>query len=305
MKFGLFFICFATGIFANAQQSTRLSQYFFNPLLVNTASAGMHQNWAVGGGFKSMWSSIPGAPKTQFLTIDGTLMDRKIGVGFIVENDEAGLLGQKKVMANGNYRIRLSQHNWLAIGAGIGIKQHVIDGAKSTFEKNGDNAISTVYMSDVAPSSSAGVYFFNRGTTIGVSFENILRYKIDYTDVDRSITSRATSRINVLASHRIPLAKDWVLIPNVLVKYEHNNPLQIDITPMVEVRQRFKVGIGYRHKESTSLIVQNEITERFSAGYAYDFQTNGLASVTNGSHELMLRYLFLKNKSNYVNPRNF
>lgn len=305
MKYLIVFGGMLIGVHALGQQATRLSQYFFNPIMVNTAAAGMHQNWMLSAGLKSMWSSVEGAPKTQFINADGTILDNKVGIGFILENDEAGLLGQKKIIANGNYRIRLSRKNWLAIGGGIGLFQNTFDGTKSTFQDINDKSIPNVYMSQLAPYTTAGIYFFNKKTTFGISNENLFRYKIDYTDLKRPVKGKSTRRFNFMVSHRIPINKNLTFVPNILFKFEPFNPTQMDLTPMLDIKNQLKIGIGYRHLESISIIVQNYFTDNFSVGYSYDLQTNGLSSVTSGSHEIVLRYLILKNKSIYVNPRNF
>lgn len=297
-------LCLIVGA-SYAQQSTRLSQYMFNPMLVNTAASGYEGFWAVSGGFKSMWNSVPGAPKTQFISVDGVSRNEKWGFGAQLVNDQASLLTQRLLLGNINYRIRLTQTTWLSAGVGLGFKQHVIDGTQSTFESSGDAAIATLYMSNFSPATTWGLFLYNRNTKIGLSSENVIQYKIDYTDVDRAVTSRAVTRYYFIAQQRFPIGKNLAFIPAMSLKFEYRNPVQLDITPMLAIQDRFRFGLGYRYDESVSLIVQNKINQNFSVGYAYDFQTNGLSSVTNGSHELQLRYVFVKERPSFINPRTF
>lgn len=299
-----FALCLCIGS-SFGQQSTRLSQYMFNPMLVNTAASGYEGHWAIAGGFKSMWNSVPGAPKTQFLSVDGISKNEKWGFGGQLINDQAGLLTQRLVLGNLNYRFRLTQTTWLSAGVGLGFKQHVIDGTQSTFENAGDAAIATLYMSHFSPATTWGIFLYNRNTKIGLSSENVIQYKIDYTDVDRAITSKAVTRFYLIAQQRFPISENLAFIPAVSFKFEYKNPVQLDLTPMLSIQDKFRFGLGYRYDESVSLIVQNQINRNFSIGYAYDFQTNGLSSVTNGSHELQLRYAFIKERPTFINPRTF
>jgi len=293
------------GLLAFSQQSTRLAQYFFNPMLLNPAAAGSEHQWALGGGFKSLFSNVPGSPKTQFVSADGAILDKKVGVGVILENDLAGLLGQRKILVNGDYRIRIKQNDYLSLGLGAGIKQHIFDGTKSTFNDPNDVSISSLYMSLIKPSLSAGVYYFTPKTKVGISLENAIIYEINYTEVERVITSLPSARVYLSAQHRIGLGSDFAFVPGFLLKLEKYKLTQLDITPMLEIKKRFLAGVGLRPKESVSLIFQTRVTDQFSAGYAYDFQLNGLASVSNGSHELMIKYLFSQKNPIFTNPRSY
>lgn len=288
-----------------AQQSTRLSQYMFNPILMNPAATGNVGNINISGGFKSMWANVPGAPTTQFVSVDGTVKRKKFGVGLEIQNDQAGLLSQRKAVVNGSYRKRLTGKSWLAVGVGLGAKQHLIDGAKSTFQTEGDAAISTVFMNKWSPATTAGIYFFNGNSAVGLSAENVLKYTVNFTGQNRDIISSSVTRFQFTAGHRFRFSKDLSLKQFVAVKYEYNNPIQVDITPMLEYQEKIALGVGYRYNESISMIIQNQINDQFRVGYSYDFQTNRLASVTNGSHELMLTYTIVKNKPNFSNPRYF
>lgn len=287
------------------QQMTRWSQYFFQPMLINNASAGAYKYWNISAGFKSMWNSIPGAPQTQYFSVDGTLLDGRVGVGAIVDNDEAGLLTQKRIQFNGNYRYRINQDEWLSAGVGLGLKHHLVDGAKSTFQTSGDPALATTTLTDWAPATSVGVFYQSSKATAGFSVENAFRYKINYTKADRMIEGQSVARLNFMGSYRFQLNKDFDLIANALLKIEPRNTAQLDITPLLVYKKVFKLGLGFRPGESLSLILQNQITPRLSAGYAYDFQTNRLNSVTNGSHELVLRYLLVRKNKLFIAPRAF
>lgn len=287
-----------------AQQSTRFSQFNFSPLLINPAAAGNEGNLLTTG-FKSMWNGIPGAPRTQFLTIEGHLLHKKIGWGVEVQNDQAALLKQRKVLLSGTYRQRVSEQAWLNFGAAIGPKQHIYDGHLSTFKQNGDPSIPNQRINQIKPAVNLGVYFSNRRWRIGLSGENANQYHINFADGNGQQTARAQARLYATAQYRYPINRDFMLIAGLMYKYEQNNPSQLDITPLLQYNNRFTFGLGYRPSESISGIVQFEIVNGLKVGYAYDYQTNALNSVSNNSHELMLRYGFGNQRSGSKSPRDF
>ncbi len=252
-----------------------------------------------------MWAGIEGAPNTQFLAAEGTFYRKKIGWGVQIENDQFGLLSQKKVLLNSTYRIRTGKKSFLAFGPGFGIKQHVFDGTKASAYQMQDDAIAQGQMSQVKPTVNLGVFMQSPRYQIGLSVENALGYDINYTGLPRPVSARAKERFYFIAGVHLPLTKGLELIPLVQVKYEHNNPFQVDFTPMIEYNSQLSFGVGYRHGESVSFICQNKFSQKFRIGYAYDYQTNGLNGVNNGSHELMISYSLGTNNPIFSNPRYF
>jgi type IX secretion system PorP/SprF family membrane protein len=292
-------------IVIQAQQSTRISQYAFNPMLINSAALGNNGYLNFSTGFKSMWSGIPGAPKTQFLTVDGSILNKKVGLGLDLQNDESGLLKQKRILLNVAYKKRLAHKAVLSFGGGFGVRQHTYEGSLASFENKTDQAIPTSNINQLKPAINTGIYLQTRKSFVGLSAESVYQYTLDYTEEERDIQGNAISRFYLSAGRSFPLVGALEFRPMFLVKYEFNNPLQVDITPTFVYNQRLTFGASYRHNESLSFIIQNHITDQFSAGYAYDFQMNQLNSVSNGSHELMISYRINQEKSSFKNPRNF
>ena len=179
---------------------------------------------------------------------------------------------------------------------GFGIKQHSFDGTKASAFESEDVAIPQGYMTQVKPTVNFGAFYSAPKVQIGASVENALGYKINYTGLPRPVTVRAKTRIYVTGGYNIPLSNSLVFRPFIQFKYEHQNPSQVDITPLLEYNKQLTFGAGYRHNESVSFIFQDQISEQFRIGYAYDYQTNGLNGVNNGSHELMISYSLGANK---------
>ncbi len=300
--FTLFLLASSIG---HAQQSTRLSQYMFNPMIIHPAAAGNTGNTNITCGIRSLWNGVPGAPQTQYLTADLANKRKKIGVGLELQNDQAALFGQKKAALNLSYRWRTGNNSWFAVGANAGVKQHVFDGTKATFQTANDAAINTVYASDVKPVFGTGIYFFSKNQTFGLTVDNAIQYKIDYTSVSRQMKGQSTARLNLTGSQNFRLGSAIVYKQFVSLKYEYLNPVQVDITPMFEYQEKIALGFGYRHKESVSFIFQDQLSPNLKIGYAYDYQTNLLNSVSNGSHEFFITFSILRSKKMFNNPRYF
>ena len=109
-----------TGGSAKAQLHPLGGVYFQNRYLINPALAGNEGGWFTNLGLRRQWSSMPGSPKTQSLSLEyGS--GKKTGIGLNLYNDEAGL--QKKTMVRGTYAYSLpidGEDQKLSFGVSLG-----------------------------------------------------------------------------------------------------------------------------------------------------------------------------------------
>ena len=93
---------------AQAQLHPLGGVYFQNRYLINPALAGNEQGLYTNLGYRKQWSSMPGSPKTQSLSIEyGSGKKSSAAMNFY--NEEAGL--QKRTRAMGTYAIHLPLDN--------------------------------------------------------------------------------------------------------------------------------------------------------------------------------------------------
>ena len=100
-----------TGIYSTesrAQLSPMGVQYFQTPYLANPALAGINQGYNLNIGYCQQWNSIPGAPVKQYIAGDFKMND-KVGLGFNLYNDEAGLLSKTRFTGSYAYHLPLNE----------------------------------------------------------------------------------------------------------------------------------------------------------------------------------------------------
>ncbi|HEY0057271.1 MAG TPA: PorP/SprF family type IX secretion system membrane protein [Pedobacter sp.] len=102
-----------------AQLNPLSSIYYTNQYLANPAMAGVNKGLNLNLGYRQQWSAMPGAPKTQALSLDyGT--EKKVGLGLTVFNDQAGLLKNTRVMGTYSYHLTLNEKSQLRFGISLG-----------------------------------------------------------------------------------------------------------------------------------------------------------------------------------------
>ncbi|WGU69055.1 type IX secretion system membrane protein PorP/SprF [Capnocytophaga canimorsus] len=64
-------------------------------------------------------------------------------------------------------------------------------------------------------------------------------------------------------------------------------------------------AVAWRWSATVSAMAGFQISDRWFIGYGYDFETTELSKYNSGSHEIFLRYEFIKSYKKVVSPRFF
>ena len=90
-----------------------------------------------------------------------------------------------------------------------------------------------------------------------------------------------------------------------MVKYingSSKNGFQPEVNLKLQYRDLLWVGGSYRHQDGYAAMLGLNVNNTFNVGYAYDFTTTNLNTVSRGTHELMIGFL-LGNKYSEKCPR--
>jgi type IX secretion system PorP/SprF family membrane protein len=82
------------------------TQFFQNQYLANPAMAGVDSGLHLNAAYRRQYNGIDGAPETAHFSADGAL-GRRVGAGFKIFNDEAGLITRTRVAATYAYHLPL------------------------------------------------------------------------------------------------------------------------------------------------------------------------------------------------------
>src|ERR1700733_13360398 len=90
-----------------AQTSPYEAIYFQNRYLVNPAMAAMDKGLDINLDYQQQWTSFPGAPKSQALTVEYQATD-KVGLGLNINDDQSGIFRETRIMGSYAYHLPLS-----------------------------------------------------------------------------------------------------------------------------------------------------------------------------------------------------
>jgi len=285
-------ILFTVSFVVHSQQRPQFTQYMYNSIAYNPAYAGSRQSMVISLLHRSQWVSVEGAPTTQTLsahTLIPTLKNVGVGVSFV--RDELGFESTTDAFANFSYTIDLDedQKYRLAFGIKAGATKYDLNNDLLNDPIAGpDNFLNTINFSWL-PNIGVGLYFRGDSYYLGVSAPTLFTY----SDNDTGFTSFDRSSLFFNGGYLMEIrGSNLQFKPMFLIKYTDGAPLSADFSAFFYLNERLWLGGAYRLGDSFAGIVDFKITEKFTAGYSYDFITSGLGPFTTGSHEILLSYKF-------------
>lgn len=289
-----------------AQQEAQFTQYMYNTSAFNPAYAGSRECLSILGMHRSQWVGLDGAPTTNVFAAHSPIHTTKlIGLGLSVVNDRLGPSQENTISVDMSYAIPTSENFKLAFGVKGTANFFNVDFNKLTsFEENdpltfGKQNIDNKFY----PNIGVGAFWYSNSTYFGISIPHLLQQKY----YDNSIQYVATEKPHfyVIAGHVFPLNSQLQFKPAVLVKRVNGAPLQVDVSGNFWWNEKLSLGIAYRLGDTVSGLAGFQLSSSWLIGYAYDKEVTHLGKFNSGSHEIFLRYEFIRVYKKMKSPRFF
>ena len=317
-----------------AQQRPQYTQYILNNYIINPAISGIENYTDVKISSRDQWVGLNGAPRTMYLTVQTPIgkEDYKTsatsfqvpgenprgsrywenysasephhGVGLSIVNDKTGLYNQFTANLSYAYHIGLSPRTNMSAGFAGGIMKIGRDASKSTFANNdpADPAQGTsgsVYK--VRPDLSAGIWIYSADYFFGISAQQIIPQKVSF--VGDSLGFKMVPHLFFTTGYRFLLTDDINALPSVMLKYVTPLQPQVDANIKLQYRDLLWIGGSCRFKYGYAAMLGLNVSNTFNVGYAYDYTTTNLGTVSKGTHEIIIGFL-LGNRYDDSCPRN-
>ncbi len=279
----------------HAQLNPLQSMYFQNPYLYNPAMAGINRGLVINTSYRQQWSSFPGAPKTSSLTAELQPADR-VGLGVNINDDQAGLIRQTRVMGTYAYHLPLSDHNqMLSFGLSLGLDDSRVD----YNNVNGDLSDEEIALyNQLKPyvDGDFGAAYTSNSLNVGLAVPNLksaffkssddrfdadrllfiatVSYKIHFQNDDRSFILEPLTGLRVVKGY------------NDIVDMGFNFTLNNYGLYFQSVYHTSRsLGLGFGLDQQT-----------YALNFAYNLETGPLNNYTQGAFELGIKFRLFKGK---------
>jgi type IX secretion system PorP/SprF family membrane protein len=277
------------------QQRVQFTQYMFNNLIINPAYAGADEALSLTFIDRSQWSGVKNAPRTQTFSAHTLSSNKRMGLGMTLQNDRLGAQKNLSGLLVYSYHLKTGKNSVLSMGLQSGFHNTKRDYTSLTGSSN-DPQVQNLYITRTMFDFGAGVYFRAKDFRAGLSSPSLLTEKISLNDSVR-VTLRSTNIFGFF-SYVLKVNDEVDMMPSTLIKYAPGLPLGFDVNAAFIYRKLLTMGLSYRHNESVDFLMKAKVTPLLQLGYAYDYPTGILSRLSNGSHELMVNYLFKSRRMN-------
>lgn len=341
-KFVVSCICFLLVGCVFAQQQPYYTQYIMNNFILNPALAGIENYWDLKASYRNQWVGLNGAPKTLYLTINAplgktsydyetptTVPDLQAknegakqfqmeytappahsGLGFTILNDKTGPLNRIAAYGSYAYHIPVGRQTSLSFGFSLGVQEITVDASSVDFGQANpvDPAVAgSGYLDKLEPDVNAGLWLSNKSYFVGLSAQQIIAVPINASNETTSggvelMTGKLIPHTFLTAGYKILISDDVSLLPSIMLRYVQPLPVGFDVNAKIQYQDLFWLGFSYRYQGGFAAMLGVNISSTVNLGYSYDYTTTQLNTVSSGTNEIVIGFLWRKNK-NKTNPK--
>ena len=276
----------------------------YNALSINPAFAGSQEALSATILYRNQWAGIKDAPKSYILSVHAPVYNERIGLGLLIENNSIGIFNETNII--GNYAYRMEMHGGrLALGLGVGVTLYNTAWNQLVALDANDEQLINNSTSGALMAFSLGTYYYTKKYFIGISMPLFLSHEFD-KNTGKYKLKYDFSGVNYFFSggYEFTLSPIFKIMPSLLIKYHRDNVIQIDYNAQLNLKDKIWIGLGYRSKGIMIAMVQYQLNYQIRMGYSYDFDLGSIGNYRNGSHEIILSYVF-KYSRNVIGPRQF
>lgn len=307
-------------------QDIHFSQYNSAPLILNPSLTGAFDGkMRATANYKSQWNSIsPQMYRTMAASIDGSLLNEKLGCGILFFNDKAGTskMGHTQVALAASTKVKVNDNSSLRAGLMASFNQRTVDYTNLKWENQWDGqAFNTAQTSGETNANNNYSYF---DVSAGVSFHTLINKNIKwnvgigafhlnkpkysfYSSAETGLIPKFTVNTDFI----IPTQSGMVLMPGA-VFFNQGAAKEIAAGLLlkksigqdskytgINVSSAILFGAYYRLQDAAIVYAGYEYKNMFSAMISYDLNVSGLTKVSKarGGAEISLIYKLSNKKA--------
>lgn len=300
-KLSLFVIALVFSCVAMAQEP-QFSQYMFNRMSYNPGYAGSSGSICAALMYRNQWLGLhldaPNAnakagstPQDVLFTFDMPVKFLHGGLGLNVVKDMIGYHDNISASLDYAFRMFWGEGN-LSAGAAVSLMSSKLDKESLSPEDPNDPVLSALGESATLIDAGVGIYYQVPGKYyVGVSVMNLLGAHSDEIMFSNARTAYAMGGFEYVPSS----APSVRIKPSALLKTANLSYFQADLTCLIDYRNAFWGGLGYRVNDAVYALAGIH-WKKLQVGVSYDFTTSRLGAYkfgrSMGSIELYMKFCF-------------
>ncbi|MDP4637331.1 MAG: PorP/SprF family type IX secretion system membrane protein [Crocinitomicaceae bacterium] len=279
-----------------AQQDKLVTHFIFDKMSINPGKTGLdlYNGICATSIYRNQWDKVNGAPNSAILNIESNLsrfLPGGIGINFY--HDAIGFSRQNNLLLNYSYPIQIGREGVLGVGVGIGIMNFGMDPEWVPPTQVVDPTL-PVGFAATAVDANFGLYFQSKDYYVGISSTHLTESDLSKA-VSQITQSYQTARhYYLMGGYKFKDVMNGTIDAQMLVRTDF-----IRFSADLNARYLFKLddkdaygGLTFRTSDAIAVMLGYSPMPKLQVGYSYDITVNKIASISRGSHELMVKYCY-------------
>ncbi len=278
-----------------AQGSTS-AQYMLNPLSVNPGFTGYYEVLSAQAQFRFQSIGVDGAPITQTIGLHSPLKTQYASVGFQLWNESKAVFKQTGAFLSYAYRINV-RNAIISAGLQAGFNMNESNFSNLNTRQSSDPVFNQNLRS-ISPSAGVGIFIYNGKYTFGLSLPEL----IDSDDENSVANNRP---FIVTGGYSFNVNENIKIKPNALMRMVDFRPVEINLNTNFVYKDVLSAGLSYGFNNVGVVLLQMFVTDQLQLGYTFETVLGDASSISAGTHEIGIQYLFNHSRKNSPSPRYF
>ena len=268
----------------------------FNLSIFNPAFTGI-EGPAINLNTRAQWVGLEDAPLTNYLIVH--FHEKKNAtLGLSVQNDRVFVENKTILNIDYSYNLQLSNNSNIKLGIKAGGMFFNVDTNNIPRIFDVPNQSISSLGNYFSPILGVGVGFTSKNIFLGVSSPGLLNKIGLGKNKDWELTSRDYTYLHLSGGFNFNLSDKFSLKPSAVFRSMPIGPDLINSIIQFDYGDRFSLGSLITNNDTIGAFFKLKSKKGFHLGYGYEFLSgNDRQSISNSTHELMLR-IDLKSKKN-------
>ena len=276
----------------NAQQIPLNSLYSYNNYMISPSEVGKIDQSKVNLSHRQQWLGFDGGMSTTWLDAQ-TQINPKMGIGLKLGYDKVSFLERLQIDGSFGYHLMLDDNSDIHFGLSLGVIQGAMNLNDIIATDYTDDIIVMQSFNDIAFNSQFGLsYTYDDKLNIGFSFPQIYSSDIEFENVEGAYN--LNKHRYFYSSYEMDLSEGVIFTPMFLVRSVKGVEKQFDVFGNLNFNNKFWGGLGVRQEGGMIFNFGLRTLNNLNLTYAYEFNRNGVAAFSSGSHEILLSLTFGK-----------
>lgn len=288
----LFALTLSCAVFG--QQDKLITHFMYDKMSLNPGETGIEGGICATTMYRNQWDRVNGAPNSAVLNVEADLsryIPVNAGVSFF--HDHIGFNTQNNVLLNLSFPLQFQGVGTLGIGVGVGIVNFGMSPEWVPPTTMNDQSLPSAF-SGTSLDLNFGLYFKDASNTYyaGLSSTHLSESTIaGVNSTAGQITYNTARHYYAMGGYTFRGVGDGDIETNVIVRTDLVK-MSADINARYLWKNMAYGGLTYRNSDAVAVMFGYKPTRDLTIGYSYDISVNKLASVSRGSHEIMVKYCY-------------